>query len=127
MQNNVMKYMTKIGQNTGMLKKSKKVQVKAMIVDLVAEYQNLNSGSRRMKGRNSSFCLVGSSRPSPSSSASKCANAGSIFGVRKANSRFRWYIANAYVTIYQPLKNQINSLVYVSRAGLLYETAKISS
>ena len=102
MQNNVMKYMTKIGQNTGMLKKSKKVQVKAMIVDLVAEYQNLNSGSRRMKGRNSSFCLVGSSRPSPSSSASKCASAGSIFGVRKANSRFRWYIANAYVTIYQP-------------------------
>ena len=90
MQNNVMKYMTKIGQNTGMLKKSKNVQVKAITVALVAEYQNLNSGSLLMKGRNSSFCFVGSSRPSFGSSSSKCANAGSIFGVRKANSRFKW-------------------------------------
>ena len=89
-QNNVMKYMTKIGQKTGMLKNSKKVQPKAITVALVAEYQNLNSGSRRIKGRNSSLCFVGSSRPSPSSSASKAAKAGSILGVRKAKSKFKW-------------------------------------
>ena len=64
MQKRVMKYITKIGQNTGTLKSSKKVQQNAMTVALVAEYQNLNSGSRRMNGRNSSFCLVGSSIPS---------------------------------------------------------------
>ena len=45
MQNKVMKYMTRIGQNTGMLKKSKKVHTKAITVAFVAEYQNLNSGN----------------------------------------------------------------------------------
>ena len=81
MQNNVMKYMTRIGQNTGMLKKSKNVHTKAMTVAFVAEYQNLNSGKRLMKGLNSSFCFVGSSSPS-SSSASNWAMAGSILGVK---------------------------------------------
>lgn len=28
--------------------------------------------------------------------------AGSIFGVRKAMNKFKWYIPKAYVTIYQP-------------------------
>jgi len=88
MQNRVMKYITKIGQNTGMLKNSKKEHTKAMVVALVAEYQNLNSGSRLMNGRNSSFCEVG--RPGPSSSASYSAMAGSILGVRKASRRFKW-------------------------------------
>ena len=46
MQKSVMKYMTRIGQKTGMLKNSKKVQKKAITVALVAEYQNLNSGNR---------------------------------------------------------------------------------
>ena len=55
MQKSVMKYITKMGQNTGMLKNSKKEHRKAIAVALVAEYQNLNSGSRRMKGLNSSF------------------------------------------------------------------------
>ena len=87
-QKSVMKYMTRIGQNTGMLNSSKKVQKNAIVVALVAEYQNLNSGSLRMKGRNSSFWEVGS--PGPSSSASYSAIAGSIFGVRKASSKFRW-------------------------------------
>ena len=64
----VMKYMTRMGQKTGMLKNSKKVQPKPMSVAFVAEYQNLNSGSRRMNGRNSSFCLVGSARPSSAES-----------------------------------------------------------
>jgi len=45
MQNNVMKYMTRIGQKTGMLKKSKNVHTNAMTVAFVAEYQNLNSGN----------------------------------------------------------------------------------
>ena len=59
MQKRVMKYMTRMGQKTGMLKTWKKVQQKAIAVALVAEYQNLNSGSRRMNGRNSSPWLVG--------------------------------------------------------------------
>ena len=45
MQNNVMKYMTRIGQKTGILKKSKNVHTNAMTVAFVAEYQNLNSGN----------------------------------------------------------------------------------
>jgi len=63
-QKRVMKYMTRMGQNTGMLKQSKNVQIIAIVVDFVTEYQNLNSGSRRMNGLNSSFALVGSSGPS---------------------------------------------------------------
>ena len=63
--NNVMKYMTRIGQNTGIFKKSKKVQQIAISVAFVMLYQNLNSGRRLMKGRNSSFTFVG--RDSPSS------------------------------------------------------------
>lgn len=43
MQNKVIKYMTRMGQKTGMLKNSKKVQKNAMTVAFVAEYQNLNS------------------------------------------------------------------------------------
>merc|ERR1719273_1581202 len=37
--------MTRIGQKTGMLKKSKNVHTNAMTVAFVAEYQNLNSGN----------------------------------------------------------------------------------
>ena len=47
MQKSVMKYMTRMGQKTGMLKKSKKVQTKAMAVAFVAEYQNLNSEAKK--------------------------------------------------------------------------------
>lgn len=59
-----MKYSTSIGQNTGILKASKNVQIIAIIVLLVIAYQNLNSGKRRINGRNSSFDLVGNSGPS---------------------------------------------------------------
>lgn len=38
MQNKVMKYITSIGQKTGMLKMLKKVHTKAITVALVAEY-----------------------------------------------------------------------------------------
>lgn len=62
MHNNVKKYITKIGQNTGILKQSKKVQINAITVLFDTEYQNLNSGSLRINGRNSSF-VVGSSGP----------------------------------------------------------------
>ena len=86
-QKRVMKYITRIGQNTGILKNSKKVQAKAIVVALVAEYQNLNSGSLRMKGLNSSLLDVG--RAGPSSSASYSAMAGSILGVRKASNKLR--------------------------------------
>lgn len=67
MQKSVMKYMTRIGQKTGTLKTSKNVQMIAMVVDLVIAYQNLNSGSRRMNGRNSSLLRVGKLGPSGSS------------------------------------------------------------
>lgn len=46
--------------------------MKAIKVDLVTLYQNLNSGSRRMNGRNSSFALVG--RLGPSSAKDKIKN-----------------------------------------------------
>ena len=68
-QNNVMKYITRIGQKTGTLKTSKKVQKRAITVDLETEYQNLNSGSLLINGRNSSFALVGNSGPSTDSEA----------------------------------------------------------
>ena len=63
----MMKYITSIGQKTGTLKNSKKVHTNAMKVDLVTEYQNLNSGKRRINGRNSSLTLVGNSGPSSAS------------------------------------------------------------
>ncbi len=62
-----MKYITRIGQNTGTLNTSKNVQTSAITDDFVIAYQNLNSGNRRMNGRNSSLFLVGSSGPSGSS------------------------------------------------------------
>lgn len=67
MQNKVMKYITNIGQNTGILKASTKVQQKANIVLFVTDNQNLNSGNLRIKGRNSSVDLVGNAGPFSSS------------------------------------------------------------
>lgn len=55
--------MTRMGQNTGMLKQSKNVQIKPITVLLVTEYQNLNSGNLLMKGLNSSLARVGNSGP----------------------------------------------------------------
>jgi len=85
MQNNVIKYITNIGQNTGMLNTSKNVQIIPMTVLLEIAYQNLNSGSLRMNGRNSSFDLVGSSGPCSSSKS----RAGSIRGVKNAINKFK--------------------------------------
>ena len=43
MQKSVMKYMTRMGQKTGMLKNWKNVHVKAITVALVAEYLTLTT------------------------------------------------------------------------------------
>lgn len=65
-QKRVIKYITRIGQNTGILNTSKKVRIVALIVETVTACQNLNSGSLRIKGLNSSLDFVGSSGPSES-------------------------------------------------------------
>lgn len=84
----IIQYMTKMGQKTGMLKNSKKVQKKEMATALVAQYQNLNSGRRRMKGLNSSSCFVGRVPTEPSSiSWSRASLEGSNLGWRKAKNR----------------------------------------
>lgn len=105
MQKSVIKYMTKMGQKTGILKQSKNVHINPIMVLFVTAYQNLNSGSLRTNGRNSSFALKGSSGPF-SSAANRCIQrstlfppnryspsksiAGSIFGVKNAINKFRW-------------------------------------
>lgn len=55
-----------MGQNTGTSKNWKNVKKIDKIVDLITEYQNLNSGSRRINGLNSSFARVGKDGPEPS-------------------------------------------------------------
>jgi len=80
--------MTKMGQKTGTLKTAKKVRMKATAIPRVPLYQNLNSGKRRMKGRNSSFVLVGNFGPSSSSESSAYID-GSTLGERNAMKRLR--------------------------------------
>lgn len=58
------KYITKIGQKTGMFRASKQVQNMAIRTAFVAAYQNLNSGNLRINGRNSSLDFVGRDGPS---------------------------------------------------------------
>lgn len=55
-----------MGQKTGMLKHSKNVKNSEISAAFVDECQNLNSGRRRMNGRNSSFADVGNDGPSSS-------------------------------------------------------------
>ena len=79
--NKTMKYISRIGQKTGILKKGTKVHTKAIKMARVIEclgvgelyilttcdfvsYQNLNSGRRLIKGLNSSFETVGRLGPS---------------------------------------------------------------
>lgn len=83
------KYMTKMGQKTGTLKQSKKVEKTAISVEITVCSQNLNSGSLLMKGLNSSLLLVGKAGPSSSSSDSDISKDGSILGERKAINRLR--------------------------------------
>lgn len=66
------------------------VQTNEMPMALVAQYQNLNSGRRLMKGLNSSSCLVGRVPTEPSSiSLSRASLEGSNLGWRKAKKRFK--------------------------------------
>lgn len=55
-----------MGQNTGTSKNWKNVKNIDNNVDFTTEYQNLNSGNRRINGRNSSFALVGKDGPESS-------------------------------------------------------------
>lgn len=57
--NSKIQYITSTGQKTGKSKIENQLQKKLMTIALVAECQNLNSGSRLMKGRNSWSCFVG--------------------------------------------------------------------
>ena len=93
--NKITKYINKIGQNTGKSKIEKNVQKKAIKNALVKKNQNLNSGSRRIKGLNSSDCIVGSAGPSSDSSS----NSGSNFGEIKPRNAFSWYIPSAYLLV----------------------------
>jgi hypothetical protein len=65
-QNRIIKYKTRIGQNTGTSNSWKNVRNIDNSVDFTTEYQNLNSGNRRINGRNSSFALVGKDGPESS-------------------------------------------------------------
>lgn len=86
----IIQYMTRTGQKTGMLKSSKKVQKKEMVTARVAQYQNLNSGRRRINGLNSSSRLVGRVPMDPSSiSWSTASFEGSNLGWRKARNKLR--------------------------------------
>lgn len=83
-------YITRTGQNTGTSKTASQLHTKAMAMARVAQYQNLNSGSRRMKGRNSSSFLTGSPPADPSSmSWSAASSTGSNLGERNARKRLR--------------------------------------
>ena len=90
-ENRTNQYITNTGQKTGKLKISKKLQNRLNAIALVALCQNLNSGNRRMNGRNSSSCFVGSTLcdDSPSSRPSLSLMEGSNFGWRKARKRLR--------------------------------------
>lgn len=74
------KYSNRIGQKTGISKSEQQVIPKAVMQPLVQANQNLNSGSRRAKGRNSSELRVGKARPS---------SEGSSRGLKKAMKLFR--------------------------------------
>ena len=92
--NRIIQYTTNTGQNTGTLNSSDHVHAKAMVIARVALCQNLNSGKRRMNGRNSSSRVVGRGdfMESPSSRPSSCEREGSNLGWRNARKRLRRYI-----------------------------------
>jgi len=89
--NRMIQYMTRTGQKTGISKTENQLHTKAMAMARVAECQNLNSGRRRINGRNSSSFLVGrlGEPASPSSRPSSWVREGSNLGVKKARKRFR--------------------------------------
>jgi len=75
--------MTSTGQNTGISNMEKNVKAKLITIALNDVYQNLNSGKRRINGRNSSVDRVGKRGTCSPSSSSNSRNYGSCFGVKK--------------------------------------------
>lgn len=91
--NNITKYITRIGQYTGISKMENKDNIKDKVVATVLWSQNLNSGSLLMKGRNSSSC--DSSPPSSKlDDFSSCSKDGSNFGVKNERNKLKRSIAN---------------------------------
>jgi len=90
--NKTKKYISKMGQKTGISKTEKNVMNMEVIVPLVHAIQNLNSGRRRVNGRYSlpSFSVDG--RPGPLS-------LGSSNGDKKAIKLFKRKIPRPYATI----------------------------
>jgi hypothetical protein len=117
MKKRIKKYISRIGQNTGMSKTEKNVMTMLVAVPLVHASQNLNSGSRLANGRNSlpSDAVEGS--PGPESSE------GSSSGERKAMKLFSRKIPKPYATIKYPWtkytrrKNKHNKNVKKSHLG----------
>lgn len=95
MKNKTKKYISKIGQNTGMSNTEKNVMNIEVNVPLVHASQNLNSGRRRANGRYSlpSLSVVG--KPGPLS-------LGSSNGDKKAMKLFNKKIPKPYATIKYP-------------------------
>lgn len=92
--NKMMKYMSKMGQNTGMSNMTKNDKKRDITVALVALNQNLNSGNLLMKGLNSSSSFSVGDDPSSGTPSSRdsdldsCSKEGSNFGVRNAKNKF---------------------------------------
>ena len=101
----ISQYMTSTGQKTGRLNISNQLHTKERTIILVAECQNLNSGSLRTKGLNSSSCFVGSD--CPSSMPSSCVKLGSNFGCMKARKRLSRYMPRQYAMMYHPCARTI--------------------
>ena len=90
--NNTKKYISKIGQKTGISKTEKNVMNIEVMVPLVQAIQNLNSGRRLVNGRYSLPSLSVDGRPGPLS-------VGSSNGDRKAMKLFKRKIPRPYATI----------------------------
>jgi len=95
MKNSTKKYISNIGQNTGISNIEKKVIRMLVAVPRVQASQNLNSGSRRVNGRNSFPSFADEGRVGPSS-------AGSSRGDKNAIKLFKRKIPSPYATIKYP-------------------------
>lgn len=83
--NRTMKYSNKMGQNTGISNTENSVKHIDITTDFVPDHQNLNSGTLRLKGLNSSPSCNGSDPPSKETSSCGCKN---------PINRFKRYIPN---------------------------------
>lgn len=96
--NKMTKYIKRIGQKTGMSKNEKRVQNKPIQREVMALYQNLNSGNLRTNGRNSSIKGLepcGKKSPSSANNEASLSNpdsssvtAGSNLGLKNNKKMF---------------------------------------